>query len=123
MYSYGFFNTNSDRSSQMGYIILFADINDNRNIIEFCSTNSRSILRSALGAETFGMAESCDDAIVIQHGLTEILKKRPIINNITDNEIVFNVVIGNASKKERRPMIYITAAWEAFNEGFVNDVM
>lgn len=123
VFSDGSFSGNNDRSSQVGYIIMLADNENNGNIIDYSSTKSRRVVRSVLGAETFGMADACDAAIVIQHDMKKILKRTFKIKLLTDSETLFNVVIRNASTTERRLMIDIKAAREAYNEGTINDVV
>ena len=69
------------------------------------------------------MADACDAAIVIQHDMEKMLKRKFKIKLLTDSETVFKVVIRNASTTERRLMIDIKAAREAYNEGTINDVI
>lgn len=70
-------------------------------MLNFCNTKSRRVVRSALVAKTFRMADACDDSIIIQQELTEILKKNLEIKILTDSEQIFNVVIRNAPSQNK----------------------
>ena len=81
------------------------------------------MVRSVLGAETFALANTCDTAIVLQHDLKKILKKTLKIKTLTDSEALFNVMIKNANTTEKRLMIDIKAAREAFNDGIIEHIV
>ena len=78
---------------------------------------------SVLGAETFALADACDAAIVLQHELKGILKRTLKIRILTDSDTLFKVVIRNAATTEKRLMIDVKAAREAYNQGIIEDVM
>lgn len=78
------------------------------------------MILSALGAEIFGIADSCDHAILIQHDLIKSLKMKLKIKILTDIETLFYVVIKNASTTVRRLMIDIKVAIKAYNEVIFN---
>ena len=123
IFSGGSFSGNDDSSSQIGYIIFICDEEGNTAPIDFSSTKSRRVVRSVLGAETFALANSCDTAIVLQHDLKQILKRTLKIKILTDTETLFNVMIKNANTTEKRLMIDIKAAREAYNEGIIEDIV
>lgn len=100
VYSDGSFATNKDGSFQVGYLVFMADKDNKANLIDYVSNKSRRVVRSVLGAETFGLANACDSAIVIQHNLKQILGKTLKIQVLRYSETLFNVKIRNASKTE-----------------------
>lgn len=53
-----------------------AEKHQNSSIIDYSSIKSILIVRSVVGVETFGLADECDAAIVIQHEcLKQIINK------------------------------------------------
>lgn len=66
LYSDGSFATNKDGTSQVVYLIFLADKENTANLIDYTINKSRRVVRSLLRAETFGLADECDSAIVIQ---------------------------------------------------------
>lgn len=117
------FSRNNDESSQVRYIIQVSGRKYNENKIDFSSKNCRRDVRSFLVAETFVTANTCDAAVVIQHHLTMILKKKIKIKILIDCETPFHVVISKSSIIERILIIYIKAAREAYSEVIVIDIM
>lgn len=123
VYSDGSFATNKDGSSQVGYVIFMADKDNKANLVDYASNKSRRVVRSVIGAETFGLVDACDSAIVIQHELKQMLKKTLKIQILTDSETLFNVIVRNGPTKEKRLMIDGLAAREAYNSGIVDDIV
>ena len=123
VYSDGSFSGNNDGSSQVGFMNFLIDKNNTASLIEYSSSKSKRIVRSVLGAETFGMADACDASIVLQHDIKKITGRNMKIRILTDSETLFNVVIKNASTKEKRLMIDIKAARQAYNEGIISDII
>lgn len=66
-----------------------------------------------IGAKTFSTTDGCDTAIVIQHHLTKIFKKKLKIQILTDSEELFTLVMRNAYTTEGRLMIDIKGTGEA----------
>ena len=76
-----------------------------------------------MGAEKFGLVNACDAAIIIQHDLSHILKKTLKIVVLTDSETLFNVIIRNGPTSEKRLMIDIKCAGEAYNTNIIEDII
>lgn len=54
-----------------------------------------------LGAENFTLAETCDEAIILQHELKTILDKTLKITVLTDSATIINVLIRNAPTTQK----------------------
>lgn len=52
-----------------------------------------------------------------------MLKKTLKIQILTDSETLFYVIVRNASTTERRLMIDVQAAREAYNDGIIDDII
>lgn len=81
------------------------------------------MVRSVLGAETVGLADACNFAIIIQHYLKQILRKTLTIKVLTVIKTLFNVIIRNGSTTRMRLIIDVKAAREAYDDGIIDDVI
>lgn len=77
----------------------------------------RKIIRYVLGAETFGLADACDSAIVIQNELKHGPHKRLKTKILTGNEKFFKVLIRNATTTGRTLMSDIIVARRRISTG------
>lgn len=75
IYSDGSFCTNKDETSQVAYVIFMADKSKKADVIDCGSNKSRKLVRSAPGIENFGLADTCDSAILILYDLKMLLGK------------------------------------------------
>lgn len=123
VFSDGTFSEYEDESSKAGYIIFLTDKNNNANPIDYVRIKSRRVVRSVLGAETFALADACDNAILIQHDLQGSLNKKVKIKILTDSTTLFNLMIRNASTTEKRLMIDIKATTEAYNNDNIDSMI
>ena len=60
------FANNKDYTSQIGYVIVLADKNDNANILHWSSTTCRRITRSVLASELYAMSNGHDMAVSVK---------------------------------------------------------
>ena len=74
VYSDASFASNEDNISQLGYIIMLADRNDNVHALSYCSEKSKRIVRSIMAGEVFAFSAAFDQAYVIRHGIKRILE-------------------------------------------------
>ena len=73
VYPHSSFASNEENSSQLGYIIMPTDGNDNENMLSYCSKKSKRIARSIVAGEVFAFSALFDRAYVIRHDLQSIL--------------------------------------------------
>lgn len=112
-----------DGFSLMSYLIFIADKDIKVNLIDYTSYKSRRVVRSVLGTESVGLTDACLSAIVIHHGLRPMVRKTLKLQVLTDSEMLFNVIITDASTTAKRLMIDVKAGREAYNEGIIDDVI
>lgn len=79
-------------------MIFLTDKNITASLIDYSRIKSRRVVRSSLGAITFGMA---DASIVLKHDIKKITAHDLNIKVLTDGETLFNVIVQNASTTER----------------------
>lgn len=106
VFSDGSHATNSDHSSQLGYLIFLTD-NTNWHLLDYKSYKYRSVVRSPLAAETLALADSSDSAILIRHDLEKVLGRRVSITLLTDAKYLFDVISKRTCTSEKGLMIDI----------------
>ena len=62
VYSDASFASNEDNSSELGYIIILADRNDDVHVLSYCSKNSKRLIRSIMAGEVFAFSAAFDQA-------------------------------------------------------------
>lgn len=121
-YSDGSFVNNQDSSSQLGYIVLLCDGNDNCNVIKFRSFKSKRVVRSVLGAEVYSFAEAFDAAFVIKTDLERILDTELPLSMLTDSNSLFDVMVKPSFTTEHRLMIDLQVARNAHQSHEISDI-
>jgi hypothetical protein len=114
--------TNFDGSSQLGYVIVPMDETNRFNLVTFRSGQCHRVTHSAMAAETCAFAECFDAAYVLNHDL-ETLLCRPIrLQMLTDSKQLFDCMSHSSRAKERRIMIDVAAAKQAFERNEISDL-
>lgn len=116
------FANNLDLSSQLGFIILMCDKNDDCNVIYFSSHKSRRIVRSVLGGEIYAFADAFDVAYIIKRDLELILERSVRLQMFTDSKSLFDIITKCSSTTEKRLLIDVKAVREAYEKFEVSDV-
>lgn len=62
--------------TKMIYLLFIVYRTDKANIIDCAGIKSTEVVKPVLGAERFGLVDTCDSAILIQHGSREALRKK-----------------------------------------------
>ncbi len=123
----GSFANNKDLSSQIGFIIILANENENTgsdefnlygNLIHWSSTKSKRVTRSVLASEIYGMVAGADLAYVIGSTLAKItsqldLPTAPIVV-CTDSFSLYECLVKLGTTKEKRLMVDIMALRQSY---------
>ena len=67
------FANNSDHSSQIGFVIVLADGDNNANIVHWSSVKCKRVTRSVLASELYALTHGFDIASVVKATLMKIL--------------------------------------------------
>jgi hypothetical protein len=105
------FGNNSDNSSQIGIITCLHDPETGRaNIINYSSTKSRRVARSALAAELFALPDGFDVGFALKHTLSKLLRRVVSLIWYTDARSLYHLAISLApTPAEKRLSIDIAA--------------
>jgi hypothetical protein len=122
VYSDASYANNSDGTSQIGYIIFLCDASGSCQPLFWSSKKSKRVTRSVLGSETMALADAFDMAFTIRHDLQNItLLQIPIII-LTDSLSLFDVLTKATTTSEKRLMIDLTAAKEAYKKREIDTI-
>lgn len=116
------FANNRDSTTQLGFMILLTDGTGRANLLHFSSYKSKRIVRSVLGGETYAFADGFDAAYMLRYDLERMLMRRIPMTMLTDSESLFRVIIKASVTTEKRLMIDVRAAREAYQRGDISNV-
>lgn len=116
------FANTPDLRSQLGFIILLCDASGKCNILHFSSYKSKRITRSVLGAEVLAFADGFDYAYLLRHDLRRILDRNITLAMLTDSESLFKCIVKSTTTTEKRLMIDIEAARQAYGKQEISDI-
>jgi len=122
VYSDSSFADNDDCSSQLGHIIVLADASNQFAVLHFMSHKSKRVTRSSMAAETLSFAHEFDYASLLKHDLERILHTRIPILMLMDSQALFDVLTRAKYTTEKRLMIDIAAACQAYNNRMIDNI-
>lgn len=122
VYADASFASNDDGSSQLGYIILLCDDRGACHVLSYSSKKSRRVVRSIMAGEVYAFANAFDEAFVIKHDLERIYHQHVPLIMLTDSKQLFDVITRASHPTEKRLMIDVAAAREAYNNQEISNV-
>ncbi len=108
--------------SQLGYIITLADKNNNCCVLAFSSKRSRRIVRSTTAGEGLAFADGFDMSYTMREDMQQAVGKQIPIVMITDSQILFNIITRRRTTTERRMMIDLKAARDAYAKREISNI-
>ncbi|PXF45775.1 hypothetical protein BWQ96_04442 [Gracilariopsis chorda] len=112
----------ADQSSQLGYIATLCDKFNRCNILSCRSYNSRRVVRSVMGAEVYAFADGFDVAHMLRFDLESIMNRKLRLCILTDIKSLFDTTVKNSFISEKRLMIEVQAAREAYQQLEILDI-
>lgn len=116
------FATNADESSQIGFIILLCDGTGHSHVLSFSSRKSRRVVRSAMAGDAFALTAALDEAFTLRYDLDILYGQHIPLSIFTDSKQLFDVVTRASHPTEKRLLIDIAAAREAYNRMDISNV-
>jgi len=114
--------TNADGSSQVGFIILLCDSSGQAHILSYSSRKCRRVVHSIMAGEVYAFSAAFDEAFVIRYDLERLYRRRIPLNMFTDSKQLFDVVTKASHPTEKRLLVDIAAARQAYNRQDLSNV-
>ncbi len=108
------YEINLGHASQLVYIIIPCDKDDNSCILYCTSYNSRRVSSSILGAETYAFADAYDFAYRAKKDLKSLFKHNILLTIFTESKSLFGVITKCSRTQEKRFTIDHQAERDAF---------
>lgn len=92
------------------------------HVLNFGSRKARCVVRSIVGGEVLSFSYGYDRVYVIHHDLQEIYKKRTPMTILNDSKQLFDAITKCSTTEERRLLIEIAVAREAYEHAVIDHV-
>lgn len=113
---------NRDMSSQIGYVIVMMDDNDNANLVHWTSIKCNRITRSVLAAELYAMAHGFDMGIAIKTTMNAMLRREISMYLCTDSKSLYECISKLGTTQEKRLMIDILCLRESYERREITEL-
>jgi hypothetical protein len=113
---------NKDQTSQLGYLVVLADASDACNIVHYTSYKSRRVVRSVLAGELHAFIDAFDFAYTLKRDLERMLEIEVPVQILTDSRSLFDTITTASYTMEKRLMIDVAIARDAFQCREISDV-
>lgn len=116
------FANNADQSSQLGFIVLLCDGSGAAHVLSYASRKCKRVVRSVMAGEVYAFSEALDEAFVIRYDLERLYNQHIPLTILTDSKQLFDVVTKASQPTEKRLMIDIAAARQAYTRHDISNV-
>lgn len=116
------FANNHDYGTQLGNAIILTDNTGRANWMSFSSYKCQRVVRTVLGGETYAFADCFDMTFMIRYDMERATNVKIPLTILTDSESLFKVIVKSSTTTEKRFMINIQAAREAFETYEIDNV-
>lgn len=111
-----------DGGTQLGFVVLLDDKENQCSIVANGSQKSRRVARSPSDGEKLALADAFDTAIVLKHDIEMMLKKNVPLLLWTDFQSLFPVIKTHRHTTERRLMIDLATLRVAYSSKSVTNI-
>lgn len=116
------FANNKDLSSQIGYVIVMADNNNQANIIHWSSIKCKRVTRSVLASELYAMTHGFDIGTAIKSTVDRILKINLPLVLCTDSKSLYDCLVKLGTTQEKRLMIDVLCLRQSYERREITEV-
>ena len=121
------FANNKDLSSQIGYVIVLADAQNNANIIHWQSVKCRRVTRSVLASELYALSLGFDVAATIKSTLDQIFSGSPQgkipLSMCIDSKSLYECLVKLGTTQEKRLMIDIMCLRQSYERREITEIL
>jgi hypothetical protein len=116
------FANNKDLSSQIGYVIVLADGNNNANVLHWSSVKCKRVTRSVLASELYGMVHGFDMGASIKATIEKMLGITLPMVICTDSKSLYDCLVRLGTTQEKRLMIDVMCLRQAYERREITEV-
>jgi hypothetical protein len=117
------FANNKDCSSQIGYVLVLADDNNNCNIIHWSSVKCKRVTRSVIASELYAMVHGFDTTCVLKDTLDKIMQRETPIIICIDSPSLYECLVKLGTTYEKRLMIDIMAIRQSYERREIAEII
>ena len=121
------FANNRDHSSQIGYVIVLADADNNANIVHWQSIKCRRVTRSVLASELYALSLGFDTAATIKSTLNQILacpRQGSIPLTICiDSKSLYECLVKLGTTQEKRLMVDLMCLRQSYERREISEIL
>ena len=121
------FVNNKDLSSQIEYVIVLTDAQDNANIIHWQSIKCRRVTRSVLVSELYVLSLKFDVAVIIKSTMIQIFSDSPqrkiSLFMCIDSKSLYDCLIKLRTTQEKRLMINILCLRQFYERREITEIL
>ena len=108
--------------SQLGFLVLLCDATNKCNILHFSSVKSKRASRLVIGSKVLAFADGFEYAYKLKIVLERVIGKNLLLAMHTNSESLFKTIVKSTTTTEKRLMIDIQAARNAYAKQEIGDV-
>jgi hypothetical protein len=116
------FANNRDYTSQIGYVVILADQDNNANILHWSSTKCRRVTRSVLASELYAMSNSVDMAASIKATIELILNLTLPLTTCTDSKSLYDCLVKLGTTQEKRLMVDLMCLRQSYERREIAEI-
>jgi hypothetical protein len=117
------FANNSDKTSQIGFVIVLTDKNKTANIVHCTSVKCKRVTRSALAAELYAMSLGFDYAAVIKSTVQQIMNRPIGLTMYIDSKSLYDCLVKLGTTYEKRLMVDIMCLRQSYERREITQVV
>lgn len=117
------FANNKDCSSQIGYVIVLADNDNNCNIIHWSSIKCKRVTRSVIASELYAMVHGFDATCALKDTLDKITQRQTPIIICIDSFSLYECLVKLGTTYEKRLMIDIMAIRQSYERREIAEII
>jgi hypothetical protein len=121
------FANNSDYTSQIGYVVVLADKDDNANILHWSSTKCKRVTRSVLASELYAMSHGFDMSASLKSTMEKILGFTLNLRTLplticTDSKSVYDCLVKLGTTREKRLMVDLMCLRQSYERREIAEI-
>ncbi|KAI1003692.1 hypothetical protein K3495_g4515 [Podosphaera aphanis] len=117
------FANNKDFSSQIGYVLVFADSSKQANLIHWSSTKCKRVTRSVLASELYAMVHGFDIGAAVKSAVEQLTQTKIPLTLCTESRSLHDCLVKLGSTQEKRLMIDLMCLRQSYERREITEGM